>query len=435
MQPTSDIKIVSINGNNFVSGLVWEALVQRSYMREAREIGKREKMDIVAIRLGFMAQAGFVKKGNGVTKGMYSLAAALAGQIPHKSWIGAFALPDEQFALVAVYDGMIVSGCDLIADKETVLDRLREMDSQRSVMEFSKVFHPADVEYRGDPLDIEEVLVAKAMRKDYALKQLTFGLTKRELVQLGAGVTALLCLGLGYQQWDAYKTREAFKEAQRQEAARQKALAELNARAGAEQTVKALQHPWATQPGMVDFLNACQGAVNSLPLAMGGWTFESAKCTEASLETVYQRSGKTPFNSFVQAAQGRFAAPPALLEGGDKAMLGDQVSIGAGGDDELLPFEQLQADFTSYLQVLDLKATMVPVPVAIPPQPPLPGGAEAPPPLKPDWQQFSFTLTSPYAPLYLFAGLHLKGVRLTEISVVRTGPALSWSAKGDIYAH
>lgn len=436
MQPPSDdIKVISINGNRFVSGLIWEPLKKRAYMREAREIGKRENMDIVAIRYGHVLQAGFVKKSNGVTKGMYSLAAALAGQIPHKSWIGVFELPDGLFALVAVHNGAIVPGSDLVADRDTAVDRMREIDAQRSVMAFEKVFHPADVDYHGDPLDIEQVLIAQAMRKEYTLKQLTLGLTKRELLQVSGGVAVVLCLLVGYQQWDAYKTREAIKEAQRLEAERQRKLAELNARAGAEQTIKALQHPWATQPGLQDFISTCQAAIDSLPLVLGGWTFESAHCKASTLQTRYQRSGKTTFNDFAYAAHTRFSEPPALMEGGEKADLEEPISMGAGGDDALLPFEHWQTDFTSYLQALDLKASITPVTVKPPEQPPLPGGVAPPPMPQPDWKQFTFVLTSEHTPLHVFAGMHLAGVRLADITAVRSGSVLSWTLNGDIYVH
>lgn len=437
MQPTSgsEISVIKINGNSFVSGLVWEPLKQRAYMKEAREIGKREKMDIVAIRLGFMAQAGFVKKDKGVTKGMYSLASALAGQIQSDAWIGAFELPTGQFALVAVFSGMIVSGCDFVGDRQEVLNHLKEMDSQPKVMEFLKVFHPADFGYRGSPLDIEALLKPEVLRKDYVLKQLTFGLTRRELIQYGAAVAVLAGLAIGYEQWQAYLVREAAEKARQAELLHQKQLAELSARAGADQTVQALKHPWATLPGVVDFLNGCQAAIDSLPLALKGWTSESALCTPTSLEAVYGRTGKTTFNDFVEAARDRFPNPPVLMEGGDRAGVGDVVSLGAGGDDELLPFEKLQADFTSYLQQLDLKADIVAVEIPVPIQPPLPGGEAPPPAPVPDWKQFSFSLTSPYSPQYLFAGLPLKGVRLVEISVVRQGPQLTWSLKGEMYAH
>jgi hypothetical protein len=434
---TDDIRIVRINGKDFVSGLMWHPLSKpRAYMREAREIGKREGMDIVSIRPGnIMIQAGFVSKGNGVTRGMYSLASALAGQIKHESWIGAFLLPSGQYALVAVNDGLILPGCDVIGSQQEIYNLLREKDSQQKIIKFDRVYHPADFDYRGEFLDIEEVLLPAAMRKAYTLRQLTFGLTKREVIQLSCAVAALLVLAIGYQQWGAYQTREAAKKAYQLEQVRLQKLAELNARSGADQSLTALDHPWASLPGVEDFLNGCQGAIEALPLALGGWTVESALCNQRTVESVYGRSGKTTFNDFIAATQGLFPSPPVLMQGAERAGLGDEIKLGAGGDDELMPFDGLQAAFTSHLQALDLKAEIVEVAVAAIAVPvALPGQPQAVRALAPDWKKFSFSLTSLHTPKSLFAGQVFSGVRLTEMSVIRTGAQLSWSLKGEMYA-
>ena len=434
---TDDIRIVRINGKDFVSGLMWHPLQKpRAYMREAREIGKREGMDIVSIRPGnIMIQAGFVKKGDGVTRGMYSLASALAGQIKHESWIGAFLLPTGQYALIAVNDGLILPGCDVIGSKQEIHNLLREKDSQQKIIKFDQVYHPADFDYRGEFLDIEDVLVPAAMRKAYTLKALTFGLTKREVVQLSCAFAALLCLVIGYQQWGAYQVREAAKKAHQLEQVRLQKLAELNARTGADQSLTALDHPWASMAGVEDFLNGCQGAIDALPLALGGWTLESALCNPRTIESVYGRTGKTTFNDLIAATQGLFPSRPVLMQGAERAGLGDEIKLGAGGDDELMPFEALQAAFTSHLQALDVQAAIVEVAVAAIVVPaPLPGQPQAVRSLAPDWKKFSFSLTSLHTPKSLFAGLDFLGVRLTEISVVRTGAQLSWSLKGEMYA-
>lgn len=432
-----EICIVEVNGKQFVSGLMWEPLKRpRAYMSEAREIGKRESMDIVAIRLGLnMIQAGFVKKGNGVTKGMYSLASALSGQIPEESWIGAFELPNNLYAFVAVHKGLIVPGCDIIADRQTVLDLLIEKDSQRKIMEFGKAFHPADFNYRGSPRAIEELLQPKAMSKEYALKPLKFGLTTREMVQIGAGVLVLAAAGIGYLQWDAYQIEQAKQEAARKEQKRLAALAELNARAGAEQPPQALEHPWAKQPGVEDFLNGCQGAIDALPLAIGGWVFKSATCSANSVEAVYVREGNRTFNDFVAAASGRFPAEPVLLGEGNEAVLGDAISIGVGGDDELLGLSAMQADFLSHLQSVGINVALNEIPVTPPVPAALPGGESAPPPPLPDWKQFGFRLSSLNSPTDLFFNYHLPGLRLTQVEAVLQQAQLIWTIQGDLYAH
>ncbi|WP_254914441.1 type 4b pilus protein PilO2 [Pseudomonas aeruginosa] len=122
---STPVTVTTVNGQSFVSGLFWQPLSKpRAYMQEAREIGKREKMDIVAIRHGSIIQAGFVSKNAGVTKGMYSLAAALAGALG-ESWLGVFALGAERYALVGVKDGAILPGCDIVGDQVEIQEKLQ----------------------------------------------------------------------------------------------------------------------------------------------------------------------------------------------------------------------------------------------------------------------------------------------------------------------
>src|SRR5260363_112678 len=88
------VKVLRVNGKPFVCGLFWQPLTRpRAYMKEAREIGKRESMEIVAIRRSTIIQAGFVAKHQGALKGMISMAAALPGLLG-PSWLGGFVLDD-----------------------------------------------------------------------------------------------------------------------------------------------------------------------------------------------------------------------------------------------------------------------------------------------------------------------------------------------------
>lgn len=434
--PNDDIRIVKINGLNFVSGLLWEPLAEsRTYRREVRQIGKNEALDMAVTRSGSaMMQAGFASRAHGVTKGMYSLASALAGQIKQESWLGAFQLPNGLYALVAVHAGLVVPSYDVMGERQAIRDLLVEGGSEPEVMKFDKVYCPDDFEYDGVSLDIEDVLTPATMRKDYALKPLTFRLSKKDITRLSLAFAALVVLLIGYTQWTAYQEREAAREAQRIKQAELKKLEELNARAGTDQSLEALRHPWASMAGIQDFLNGCEGATGALPLSLGGWVSESGLCNSSTIESVYERTGTATFNDLVTAAQGRFPSPPVLLEGGERAFFRGDIKLGAGGDDELLPFDVVQANFTSYLQALDLKADITEVPVRPDSPPALPGQTQAPRPLPPGWKKFAFSLTSLHTPKSIFSDLNLSGVRLTEITVNRSGTQLNWSLKGEIYA-
>ena len=436
----NEIHVAKINGNEFVTGLMWQPLQrQRAHMAEARLIGKQLKMDIVSIREGeTLVQAGFVQKGNGVHKGMYSLATALAGHIPHQSWIGAFELPGGYYALVAVHNGLIVPGCDVVGSKAEIRNLLVEKDSQLKGLTFDRVFHPNDFDYRGQAIDLEEALRPSNLRKEYKLKQLTFGMSKQELVVAACVAAVALTAGGGYWQWTAYKERLARQEAARLQMEQERKQAELAAKSASNPSLQALAHPWASMPGTSDFLNACSGSINSLPLSIGGWLFESSICTSTTMEAVYGRTEATTIADFQQEASGRFSAPAVILENGQRAGVADEISIGAGGDDELLSVDDMRAKFTSHLQRLDLKPEIVEVPPpAVPVEQTLPGQEVPPPPPPPAWKQFAFTISQThYTPETLFSDLALPGVRLTEVSVTlqREDTRLIWKIKGDIYA-
>ncbi|HCB1709605.1 TPA: type 4b pilus protein PilO2 [Citrobacter freundii] len=68
------IKVITVNGNNFAVGLDWKALNNaRKHMKEAKEYGKKNGLDVVAIKKGDFIQAGFAPKQAKSIKGMYSL--------------------------------------------------------------------------------------------------------------------------------------------------------------------------------------------------------------------------------------------------------------------------------------------------------------------------------------------------------------------------
>jgi len=122
-------------------------------------------------------QAGFVAKNQGVTKGMYSLATALAGVLGN-SWIGVFALENGQYALVGVYGGSIEPGCDVVGDRDDIEQRFSWL---RQMREWDAIYVPADFQVGGESRDIYEVLSRKNLKAEYRLKQLTFGLSGREI--------------------------------------------------------------------------------------------------------------------------------------------------------------------------------------------------------------------------------------------------------------
>lgn len=433
------VTIVPINGRQFVAGLFWQPLTRpRAYMKEAREIGKREGMDIVAIRHSVIMQAGFVAKNQGVLKGMYSLAASLASQLGN-SWLGVFEIDEDRFALVAVHDGAIVPGCDLIGDRDEISNKLRVV---YNYFNWEKVYAPASFEFGGEPLDIKKLLHPSNLQKENQLRPLTFGLSPKEFAI--AGVLLVLVLGgiFGYAEWMKYQEKQRREAAILAEQARHAELEKLNAKAKQEQTQKALDHPWAKQPAAEDFARECVGTIYGLRLSVGGWVFQEAKCTSAAVQAVYKRKDGASINEFLADAKNAFTVPPAIAADGDSASLSVSLDMKYGGDDPLRPADVATADFSSQLQKLGIVIKLTEKPVQAPqPQAALPGqqaskGAPQPPEPVPDWKTFTFKIDSEIAPEVVFAGMRADGLRFTEMGVRLQDdtPKLIWNIAGELNA-
>ncbi len=209
LQParTSRTQIIAHRGKSFVTGLRWHPLGSvTGYMKEARQFGKENNLDIVAIRrTPGIIQAGFVSRSDGVTKGMYSLAATLAGQLGD-SWIAAWRIDqdEDRFAVVAVHKGGIIPGCDLIGTEAEVRRRVAQQRSRG--IEFDDWYLPPEFEMGGKPVEIDELLHPSKLKREYRLRPLMFGLSKAELAQLIV-VALIIAAGLGgWMQWKAYQS-------------------------------------------------------------------------------------------------------------------------------------------------------------------------------------------------------------------------------------
>ncbi|MEJ7745698.1 MAG: type 4b pilus protein PilO2, partial [Luteimonas sp.] len=218
----SELQIVEINGRPFVCGLYWKPLRSvRSYMAEAKEIGRKEKWEMVTIRKGrTVIQAGFAPKGKRRLKGMYSLAAALAGQLG-ENWIGVFPIGPDRYALVAVYKGAVAPGFDLISSRDEVEPKLREVysllsnDPQADFVKSGRVIAPPEFSFGAESLLLADLLIPKALKNEYKLRPLTLGLTPKEFVVIAVGLILLAGAGLGAKWWFDEKRAEEERVAAR----------------------------------------------------------------------------------------------------------------------------------------------------------------------------------------------------------------------------
>jgi hypothetical protein len=429
---------VTVNGKTFVAGLFWQPLSSpRHYMSEARAYGKEHDWDIVAIRKGRRIQAGFIRKDVGAIKGMYSLAASLAGVLGD-TWLGAFEIGDGRYFVCAVKDGSIVPGFDvLVVTQEEAQAKLAEGLSVVAADE-DHVYAPAEFQFCQKTVRFAEVLQPTRLRKDYQLKQLRFGLTRKEWMVL-AGLGVLLGVAaVVMSQYQSYRQRVQREDRIRQDQARRAELEKLNAQSKKTQTAQALVHPWASMPSAVDFASVCQRVTDGVPLSVGGWLLEAATCDPKGVSIAYRRSkdGATVRN-FVADAAGRFAGEPAFADNGELALVGLPLGVRFAGDDPLVDTSALLNEVVSYFQGVGIAATVDERKVETPAPPtPEPGQSPTPAP-EPTWRKYGLEYEAPSSPAEHFAALAGKsGVRLTEIKLTLNAndASLKWSVKGEVYA-
>jgi len=434
--PAADgtVQVLHYHGRDFVTGLVWHPLGSLTkYMKEARDYGREHQMDIVAIRhSGSVIQAGFVARSAGAMKGMYSLAAALAGQLGN-SWLAAWAMDPEaeRYALVAVHDGAVVPGSDRVGSREEIERKLNQLLARSLV--FDELYLPPEFDRGGQPLDIEALLAPANLRREYRLRPLTLGLSASEATRIG--LMAALVLGgvVGWKLWQAHKQSEARQAQALIDAQRQAQLDAMSQATGKAQPLQALEHPWAKQIAPAAFIAGCNGEIDSLPLAMAGWRFDSAQCDGTLVSSVYKRTGTSSALDLLAATAGHFADTPGFFDAGNSAALKRDLHLAVAGDESLTPASTALAELTSHFNRLETALTLRELPVTPAAPPALPGQPVPPAPPPPDWKHYEFQYQSALPPAVMLQGLAQPGLRLREIKTQLQGERLLWSVTGDLY--
>lgn len=420
----SSVHIHKINGKSFVSGLTWEVLYRPlGYMKEAREIGRREGMDIVAIRRKTIIQAGFVAKDQGVSNRMYSLAAVLADALD-ETWVGVFKLDEVNYAFVAVEEGAIRPECDVVGTREQILEKLVSIYSS-SELQNKKMYLPADFNFGGKEVSLESLLVRGKVKREHRLRYLTLGLSRREWGVVALGLLGIGAAGAGWMAWqEGERARERDVAIRRQQA-----LAELRARSEQNISLTALHHPWAEQPSTPTFLSTCGAALGALPLYVGGWVLDTAKCEATGWQAIYERRLPVTVNDFLADARRHFHTSPQWDAGANKATITQALTMKAGGDETLLPMDERLRSFVSAMQTLDIKYTLTATPL-----PAIPNEASVPIGVVP-FAAMSFSLNSDWDMPTVFQAMPVTGLRVKSLEVTLNEQAatLHWSARGEVY--
>lgn len=425
------ITVVIVNGRQFVSGLTWKTLEHyRTHMKEARKWGKENGMAVVAIRKGGILQAGYAPKSDERLRGMYSLAAALAGQLGD-NWIGVFPLPDDRFAFVAVNDGAVMVGRDMIGDRYNVDIEYNEainlLHGEKSWQ--GHIVAPEGWDFATRHETLEELLNPKLLHKDYRLQPLTFGLSKREVVMICVGLLVVAGGGVGFLKWQSIQEQKKADAATEAMISLQKEQEE-QARKAAEEARKNLVRPWQELPSVETFLSACNAFWGETELSLGGWIFSGGQCGPGKAMASFKRlEDGTTVAEFAAAVRAAHGQQPAVYEQGTSGSYAATFALTATKDDTLPPVAVQMEAFTSHLQTLGKGTTLALQ------EKPWKAPDDQPDAVPPDWITNGFTIDTDASPSMVFSGLNTAGMRVMEVTTTLNpeSAALTWKITGELY--
>jgi hypothetical protein len=426
------IYITQIGKHRFICGLFWQSLSRpRELFKEAAELAKKIDSDLMVVRKDHAtAQAGFAHTRDGARRMAYSLGAVVSKTLElegvnydgHKqtahNWLGAFKLPDGQWAYFAVRDASFLPNGDFAGTKEEVLDRLH---GDYGLGGWNVVIGDAELEEYGfhnfNVKRIEDLIPHGKngqikVHKWWGLRPVEPKISWPFVAAVGS-LSIMLAVG-GYVYWQRYQLKK--EEQQRElaiEAARQKMLGKA--------APAALPHPWPSTPLPLLTANAC--LENLTYLTVGGWFLDDYTCTTSGVSYTWSRHDST-VNFLLDQVPGA-----NIHLTGNRATLAVPLRLPSGSDEMLLDPKGILEPLISRLQLLNISPQITPA-SAQSPQRTLPGAAPQEVP-KADWQQFSFAInTGSMPPTEIATILSQPGIRLNKLSY-RSG---AWSIEGVIYA-
>jgi len=407
-------QLIQLNGKPFAVGLQWWALTSPAYAkREMHEQANSKGLNLGLVYSGLTLQAGMARVPKPEIKsfhGAWSLAAVLASKLG-ASWFGVFELDDGNFALVAVHDGRIVPGCDLVGDFERVREVVIEMTSISTSAQYSwesiyiadsrlRQYFSQNVKTYKD--SISDILGGdKKWDSSLKLKSLAGGIDPK-IVMAGLAVLLLSLAFAGYRFYEARRLQQEAELALLNEQALQgDRQAQEIAQARALVNERAIKPDWPRQPKALEVLESCQKSLARIPLNVAGWNIKEISCGTNSLIARYDRQIGTTMSSFEAAAlklrqSGQVDGYNTMAENGNLRIL--YTNLAPRGEETLEKFTNWSMTWLSHFQALDIATTLTPKPHPEPPPPErslvnLLGQEEAIPP-PPWWDTYVWRFTT-----------------------------------------
>lgn len=441
-------RVIQIAGKRFSVGLLWQPLLGlQSIKQEVVEFAQAESMNLAVVYQQTDAQAGFVATSE--TKlfaGTYSLASVLAEKLGD-SWLGVFEVDNDNWVLLAVHDGMIVPGCDLIGTRSEIQDQLQEisllnpwgmvyLSDEESMLNWI----PDTANYEVQTLD--QLLTAKKYKKSHRLYEIREGVSKTALIALGAVVGIGLIAFGGKWYMDNVQSKNRQKVSMMAQITKSRQM-EADRAMWRERVQAATPKPdWYEKPSSGDFIAGCNQWLETLPVNVAGWALIEIQCKPDAFQSTYRFMQGTTMADF-QTAAAQMKHNQMVT---DFAVDVEQASLtwptadwSPRGKQDVTSFTQWSIGWLSLFQLLGIGSELTHLPVSIPgpisvEAVELLGVAEATPP-PPWWTTHSWKFsTLGINPTEVLNQVPDEGFVIDLISAqIGSSPNWTWQAQGKIY--
>ncbi|NDO82802.1 pilus assembly protein PilO [Citrobacter sp. NCU1] len=433
------IRILTINKNRFVVGLEWETIkAHRKVMQEVRKIGKARNLDVVAIRKAEAIQAGFAPKSKQKLRGAYSLIISLASLL-EGSCIAVIPLGlndegEEEYTLVGRTEkGAIHSISDTIYPeskiKQVVLDLKQDLRGSKQNTEIPVYGDRDKFSWITESLDLNEILKASNIRKEFRLKPLQWGMTKNQLI--GFAATLMMSSVVVFFILDHLDEQERIKRVAIQNMLMKQE--EINRNARYQAALDKLKHPWISTSSIPVFLAGCEEGLKKLDLSKKGWTPATIKCSQGGLDVNYNRPDNSAVTAeeFVKAVQETFGTVPAFsITQTNVSAFFVENTLPPNGDDPFQGMGEQLLKIVSLFQSVNIPAALTEVTIKDVKK--NDEGEDLP---LQDWQEYTFDVETNVPPQLVFKEGEFIGMRLNSIiyEVAQDQGSIVYKISGSVY--
>ncbi|EGH9360828.1 type 4b pilus protein PilO2 [Salmonella enterica] len=439
VESETQIRVLNICNNRFVVGLEWETIkAHRKVMQEVRRIGKTRNLDVVAIRKAEAIQAGFAPKTGQKLHGAYSLIVTLAS-ILEGSCIAIISLGlgdeglDEYTLVGRTEKGAIHPISDTIYKeseiKQVVLDLKQDLRGNKQNTEIPVYGDQEKFIWVTHPLDLNEVLKASNLKKDYRLKPLRWGMTKNQLIGLAA---ALLMSGLAvFYIMNHLEEQKRLRFAAAQIMIRQQE--ELNKKARYQAALDKLKHPWISTSSIPVFLKGCEDGLRKISLSIKGWQPGMIKCSQEGISVNYNRPDNSAATAadFVSAVRDFYGAEPEFsITQTSMSAFSINHDMPPNGDDPFQNIGQQLLTIVSLFQSMNIPASLSEVTIKDVRK--NEEGEDLP---LQDWIEFTFDVQTNVPPQLIFKNSEFTGMRINSIiyEIEQEHGSLTYKITGSVY--